>query len=456
MELAQRLSVKARRRYSDASEQKRNTLRHFRTVSKHSSTFRHCGNALFGPHWLGQDEEGEQVRYIFDRFEFDDRNNRLSCNQKPVHARPKVIALLGLLVRQRARVVARQELLDQLWPEVRVGGTSLSTLLNETRRALGDSGDRQRIIRTESGRGYRFISPVEVRPDRTPDRYTSGNLASPRWHGETWVHDHLDLTLEDLPRGGARHLLIRGEMGTGKSHLLHDLVGMAAQRGLPCFKALCLRPPENLPLAPWKDLRSLIEASERRPAAGALRREPSDPRLSAAPKHNERDRQTLRPVVPAPTVSTICAEIRAWAAGSGPALLLIEDLHWADRASLLALERLALGLAREPLLLVGTLRSTYAMGPPWRRNLLDRILSLHCTDLIELNRMCPTGNKLFRASGPMKFHADSKRGLQSTLRTGRAAIRNGDLPKALTCLETALEICRSTPEFSRPHAPESL
>ena len=83
--------------------------------------------------------------YLFNRFEFDDRRGVLRCDDAEVQARPMVIELLRQLVRKRGRVVPREELIENLWPGIRVGQTSLSTLLNETRGLLRDSGQQQSL-----------------------------------------------------------------------------------------------------------------------------------------------------------------------------------------------------------------------------------------------------------------------------------------------------------------------
>ena len=104
------------------------------------------------------------MRYAFGAFEFSDADDQIYCDGKPVRARPKLLRLLHYLIDHRSRLVSKKELLDHLWPDVRVGKTSLSTLVNEARQLLGDSGEQQKIIRTESRRGYRFIADMVTQP----------------------------------------------------------------------------------------------------------------------------------------------------------------------------------------------------------------------------------------------------------------------------------------------------
>ena len=109
------------------------------------------------------------MQFRFEDFEFNSTQGRLYCRKEEIRARPKLIELFRYLIDRRSQLVTKEELLDHLWPDVQVGQTSLSTLLNEARHLLGDSGDQQRIIRTESGRGYCFVAEVEIRPEDRQD-----------------------------------------------------------------------------------------------------------------------------------------------------------------------------------------------------------------------------------------------------------------------------------------------
>ena len=68
--------------------------------------------------------------------------------------------VLAYLVRHRDRVVPKTELLDQIWGSRFVTDSALTSRVKAARRAVGDSGREQRVIRTVHGRGYRFLAPV--------------------------------------------------------------------------------------------------------------------------------------------------------------------------------------------------------------------------------------------------------------------------------------------------------
>lgn len=101
--------------------------------------------------------------YAFGECELDEARRLLHRRGREVRVQPKVLDLLLFLLRHRERVVPKEVLFRELWPEVVVTEASLTRLVKEARRALGDDGRRQRFLRTSHGRGYRFAAQVEVR-----------------------------------------------------------------------------------------------------------------------------------------------------------------------------------------------------------------------------------------------------------------------------------------------------
>ena len=82
-------------------------------------------------------------------------------------------AVLVYLIEHRDRVVLRQELFERLWADRFVSDAALEQCIAGIRRAVGDSGRRQRVIQTVHGRGYRFIAPLTGPPS------TVGPLSDP-------------------------------------------------------------------------------------------------------------------------------------------------------------------------------------------------------------------------------------------------------------------------------------
>jgi TolB-like protein len=73
---------------------------------------------------------------------------------------PQAMRILIELIEHRDRVVAKTELLDSVWGDRFVSESALTTQIKALRRAVGDTGRDQRIVRTVHGRGYMFVAPV--------------------------------------------------------------------------------------------------------------------------------------------------------------------------------------------------------------------------------------------------------------------------------------------------------
>jgi len=91
----------------------------------------------------------------------DPDRRELSRAGQPVALEPQVFDLIGYLVRHRDRVVTRDDLLDAIWNGRVVSESTLTSRINAARRALNDSGEEQRLIRTIARKGLRFVGAVE-------------------------------------------------------------------------------------------------------------------------------------------------------------------------------------------------------------------------------------------------------------------------------------------------------
>jgi TolB-like protein len=98
--------------------------------------------------------------YLFDDFALDTDRRELRRGTVEVHVEPQVFELLVYLVRNRERVVSRDDLLAAIWNGRYVSESALSTRINAVRSAIGDSGKEQRLIRTLPRKGVRFVGVV--------------------------------------------------------------------------------------------------------------------------------------------------------------------------------------------------------------------------------------------------------------------------------------------------------
>jgi len=79
---------------------------------------------------------------------------------EPVPLEPQAMRILAELIDQRGRVVAKTELLDSVWGDRFVSESALTTQIKALRRAVGDTGRDQAVVKTVHGRGYMFIADV--------------------------------------------------------------------------------------------------------------------------------------------------------------------------------------------------------------------------------------------------------------------------------------------------------
>src|SRR3979490_3299509 len=91
--------------------------------------------------------------------------------KRPVHVQPQVFDLLVYLVQNRDRVASKDDLIASVWSGRIVSDSTLTSRINAARKAVGDSGKDQRLIRTIPRRGFRFVGAVHVQPDDSRSTY---------------------------------------------------------------------------------------------------------------------------------------------------------------------------------------------------------------------------------------------------------------------------------------------
>jgi TolB-like protein/Tfp pilus assembly protein PilF len=106
------------------------------------------------------------VLLVFGNHRLDIGRRELRRGAELVEVEPKVFDLLAFLVRHRDRVVSKDDLLEAVWDGRIVSESALTTRINAVRRALGDDGAAQRLIRTFTRKGVRFVGEVTEMPDQ--------------------------------------------------------------------------------------------------------------------------------------------------------------------------------------------------------------------------------------------------------------------------------------------------
>jgi TolB-like protein len=100
------------------------------------------------------------LRYLFEHYAFDTDRRELHRGTDVVTLPPQVFDLLGYLIRNRERVVTKDDLINAIWNGRSVSDAALTTRLNVVRSAVGDSGHEQRLIKTLPRKGFRFVGQV--------------------------------------------------------------------------------------------------------------------------------------------------------------------------------------------------------------------------------------------------------------------------------------------------------
>lgn len=133
--------------------------------------------------------------YQFGEYELDLELFQLRHTGELCKLEPKAFNVLHYLIERRDRIVPKEELLDELWDDPYISDAALNSCIMAARRAVGDSGNVQNVIKTQRGRGYRFIAPLTERrtpADDRPSAAVSGddpsNRTCPACAGQVPLH----------------------------------------------------------------------------------------------------------------------------------------------------------------------------------------------------------------------------------------------------------------------------
>ncbi len=153
------------------------------------------------------------MRVAFDDFTLDPSARELRRGHTCIRLSQKAFELLDLLVRARPRALARAELTERLWPDRVASDASLSKLVNEVRRALGDDASAPRYLRTIHRFGLAFMAEASasaaVRRSTSWFRLVCGAREIPLFDGENVLGRAAEAEVRvDSLRASRRHARI--------------------------------------------------------------------------------------------------------------------------------------------------------------------------------------------------------------------------------------------------------
>jgi DNA-binding winged helix-turn-helix (wHTH) protein/tetratricopeptide (TPR) repeat protein len=287
------------------------------------------------------------MRYGFGDFVFDSDGFLLLRSGESVSLQPRVLEVLRYFIEHRGRMIAKAELLDALWPEQDVNEGVVSWSVSHIRRALGQQRSDGHPIETVHGRGYRFVADVKVlpAPAPSPQPVPLAPSAAPLV-GRAQALAELEQCVREAELGRGGLLVITGESGIGKTRCAQELVERCAARGVRVLWGRCLQSPSPPPLWPLAAaLRELAgePAARMRKLVSSLR-EHGD---VAAP-----ERDAAARFLALEGVARCLREL----ASEQPLLWVLDDLHWADAATLQWLGLIAPELSGLRACVVATLR----------------------------------------------------------------------------------------------------
>src|SRR5712691_9504618 len=123
------------------------------------------------------------MQFLFGDYALDIGRRELTRGLKLISVGPQVFDILVYLVQNRTRVVSKDDLLEAVWRGRIVSESTLTSHINAVRKAVGDSGEKQRLIRTVARKGFRFVG--EVREAQTSGDRGPAKLTLPTGSNET-------------------------------------------------------------------------------------------------------------------------------------------------------------------------------------------------------------------------------------------------------------------------------
>jgi DNA-binding winged helix-turn-helix (wHTH) protein len=307
--------------------------------------------------------------FVFDPFRLDLASQRLWRDHRVIRLRPKSWDLLRYLVERPGQLISKEEVHRQLWRDTAVSDDTLTQSIRELRRALDDDARTPRFIETVHGRGFRFVADVRAVDGRawSPTTISSGSESALPFVGRQPELARLHECLSRARRGVRQVVFVTGEAGIGKTAFVEAFLRSPETRDPDVFalRGQCIQ--QHGQREPYMPVLDAFERLLSLPAGGVLR--PLFRRMApcwyvqmpALLLEGDAADFTTAPMN-APSERMLREGARALESlgTHSTVVLVLEDLHWSDAATVDLLSYVAQRPDPARLLVIGTYRPAEA------------------------------------------------------------------------------------------------
>jgi DNA-binding winged helix-turn-helix (wHTH) protein len=333
----------------------------------------------------------KNVALGFGDFVFDPMRRQLRRHGVVLKVDSQLLDLLECFLDSPGVLLSKRELLSRVWEGRAVADSALSVAVAKLRRVLGHASGSREYIENRYGRGYRFLPAVTV-VEAAPSTLSEGAPAAPvsvPLVGRVDSVRQLEAALGRAIEGAGGMCALLGEPGIGKTRLAEALVRSAEQRGVRTAWGRFLPAEGTPPLWPLAQVLRVLNTEgiadealqriERSTERESLPEVVGAPEL--APGYLSNAMSSIHGVIDGITQALLRLSQRQ------PLLIVLDDLQWADAATLRLLNYLIGELSRWPVLLVVCARTGDLGFDNRGKNDLLGLLSRPKCERIDLQRL---------------------------------------------------------------------
>jgi DNA-binding winged helix-turn-helix (wHTH) protein len=307
----------------------------------------------------------DPIRTHFGPFLLDEAEAVLERDGTAIEIPPRAFQVLCELARRPGQLVTKDALLDAVWGHRHINESALKNIVSQLRQALGDDARESQIIETAPRRGYRFIAPLGESAVARPAPAAAAPVPAQHMEPGTLVgREEAIARLRNAwalaERGQRQMVFVLGDAGVGKSTLIERF---AADSGAHVGFGQCIEHyGSGEAYMPVLEALNSLCRSECGESLIRTMREVAPTWLLQLPWFvSEEDRRQLQLESAGATQDRMLREFGELvdrSAADAPVLLVLEDLHWSDHATVQLLGYLAHRRTPAKVMVLGSFRPT--------------------------------------------------------------------------------------------------